>query len=134
MARLLCRRRWPTKIAGEEGSLGSVDQLAKERRGRKEARPCSGQQTVTSAVRPAKHVANCQREVQARGARPEVEARVERPSRVTRRTGLGRPVAPSKEGRIWARSEARWRREARVNEAEARRRRRGEENRSSRYS
>ena len=89
---------------------------------------------VASAVRPAKQVANCQREVQARGARPEVEARVERPSRATRRAGLGRPEAASKEGRICARREARWAREARVKEAEARRRRRGEENRSSRYS
>ena len=89
---------------------------------------------VASAARPAKQVANCQREVQARGARPEVEARVERPSRATRRAGMGRPEAASKEGRICARREASWAREARVKEAEARRRRRGEENRSSRYS
>ena len=89
---------------------------------------------VASAVRPTKQVANCQREVQARGARPEVEARVERPSRATRRAGLGRLVAPSKGGSISARREARWTSEARVKEADARRRRRGEENRSSRYS
>ena len=99
---------------GEEGSLGSVDQLAKERRGSKAERPSSGQQTVTSAARPAKQVVNWQREVQARGARPEVEARVERPSRGTRRAGLGRPVAPSKEGRMEARREARWASEVRA--------------------
>ena len=89
---------------------------------------------VASAVRPVRQVANCKRDVQARGARPEVEARVERPSRPTRRAGEGRPVALSKEGRMVARREARWAREAMVKEAEASRRRRGEENRSSRYS
>jgi len=134
MARELWRSRWPRNIAGEEGSLGSVDQLARERRGSKEARPCSGQQMVASAVRPVRQVANCKRDVQARGARPEVDAKVERPSRLTRRAGAGRPVALCKEGRMEARREARWARDARVKEAEASRRRRGEENRSSRYS
>ena len=97
-------------------------------------RPWSGQQIATKAVRPARQVVNCHRDVQARGARPEAEAKVERASRATRRAGVGRPVAPSKDGRIKGRREARLASEARVKEAEARRRRRGEENRSSRYS
>ena len=127
-------KRWPRKRTGEEGERGSVDQLAKESFGSKVESPCSGQVRATSAARLARQVVSCQRESQARGASPEVEARAESPSKAPSRAGVGMLVAISKEGRSKARREARWTSEVIANEADAIRRRSGEENRSSRYS